>query len=272
MVIEPSAVEASASGGAQGFVISHPRKGVAQLTLDSPPANALTRAMRQRISEAWQSFEADDAIRVVVLASATSRHFSTGLDLAELMRDIEECSPEERHFWIDQFRWDPRHAGLTKPVIAAIDGYCLAGGLHLAQMCDLRIASDEAVFGIPEGRWSFPATFAWELARTIPSNIIMEMLLFPTRRFSARRMYEIGFVNAIETSSTLLVRALEWAEELVATPPSVLRAHKRLIDETAIPDRDATREVAESFARDLYVSDEQRDLLTHFVRGKSSTA
>ncbi len=182
------------------------------------------------------------------------------------MRDIEEHSPDERHFIIDQLRWDPRQAGLTKPVIVAIDGYCLAGGLHLAQMCDLRIASSEAIFGLPEGRWSFPATFAWELARSLPVNLVMEMLLFPRRRFSAHRMYEVGFLNAVEPSSSLLTVALDWAEELVATPAAALAAHKRLISETALPDWSAMLEQAPTYVRELYLGDEQHSLLRTFTR------
>ncbi len=260
------------SDAARGFGVSRPRPGVAQLTLDNPPANALTLAMRSELLETWRDFEADEEVRAVVVTSASSRHFSTGLDLIELMRDIEDESPQERHHRIDRFRWSPRDAGLTKPVIAAIDGYCLAGGLHFAQMCDLRIASHDAVFGIPEGRWAFPATFAWEMARAMPQNLIVEMLLFPDRRFSAGRMYEIGFLNAVVASANLLACALDWADELVASPQSALRAHKRLIEETSLPDFNATREFAASLVRELYDTDEQRDRLSRFTSGTPKTS
>lgn len=254
-------------GSVAGFRVSHPLDGVGQLTLDNPPANALTLSMRRGICDAWAQFEADESVRAVIVASSSERYFSAGLDLTELLDELESKrrSPEELHFMIDRLRWDPGHAGLTKPIVAAIDGYCLAGGFYVAHMCDLRVSSDTAVFGIPEGRWSFPATFAWEIARSIPTNLIAEMLLFPNRRFSAARMYEVGFLNSVVPSSDVLQCALNWAGELAAAPPAAVKAHKRLISETAIPDRDPMRELAASFVRELYYSEEQRKLLQEFV-------
>ena len=74
----------------------------------------------------------------------------------------------ERHAEMDLLQNDPLSLGVWKPIIGAINGYCLAGGWYLAQMCDVRIAETHALFGIPETRWAQPASFTWMLPRSVP--------------------------------------------------------------------------------------------------------
>lgn len=218
---------------------------VALVEIDHPPANSLTLEMRRRLADLWGELQRDDDVRAVVVTGAGDRFFSAGLDMDELAGWHEHASAEQRHRWIDQLTWDPWSNGLTKPLLAAIDGYCLAGGFYLAQMCDVRIAGVDAVFGIPEARWNHPAVFAGDLAQQLPLNLALEMVLWAERTHSAERMYELGFLNEVVADEEPRQVALRWATEVAELPPRAVQIHKRLLYEAANtggPDDRARRE------------------------------
>lgn len=230
-----------------GLVVEEARPGVAVLRIDRPPANALTYDLRLRILDAWRKARDEETIRAVVVTGTGDEFFSAGLDLEEVAswrgdRDL-------MHERIDLLRWDPEEADLWKPIIGAINGYCLAGGWSLAEMCDVRLASEHASFGIPEARWGLPAVFAWSLARRLPLNVALEASLWADRRFSATRMFELGWLNAVVPAERLLDVALDWAEEVAALPPEAVAAHKRIVRASV---EDGLRAAAERTVRPLY--------------------
>lgn len=231
------------------LVLENPRPGVVLLRIDRPPANALTYELRLRILDVWRQLRDDDAVRAIVVTGAGDRFFSAGLDLREVAS--WQHDPETMHERIDLLRWDPEAADLWKPIIGAINGYCLAGGWHLAEMCDVRIAADRASFGISEGRWGLPALFAWSLARRMPPNLALEALLFPDRKFSAERMFQLGWLNAVVPLEELLTVALDWATEVASLPADALAAHKKLLRSSTAAD-EALRAEAEATVRRLY--------------------
>ena len=117
---------------------------------------------------------------------------------------------------------------MAKPVIAAINGYCLAGGLELALGCDIRIASETASFGCPEVRWSILHGFgAMRLPTTVPMSVAMEMLL-TGERIDAARAREIGLVSRVVPPPALLPTAEQIAERIGQNGPIAIRLTKEL--------------------------------------------
>ncbi|HXP75717.1 MAG TPA: enoyl-CoA hydratase-related protein, partial [Stellaceae bacterium] len=115
-----------------------------------------------------------------------------------------------------------------KPVIAAINGYCLAGGLELAMGCDIRIASTAASFGAPEVRWSIIHGYgAMRLAQTVSHSVAMDMLL-TGERIDAKRAYEIGLVSRLVEPAELMPTARRIAGTIAANGPLAIRVTKEL--------------------------------------------
>ena len=107
--------------------------------------------------------------------------------------------------------------------------YCLAGGWRRAQYCDVRIAAEHALFGLPEVRWNLPASFMWQAARMMPYSMAMEMTLWGDRQYPAQRLYEIGFVNKVVAGDQLLDEAVRWAEQVCEMGPASVWAHKEVL-------------------------------------------
>ena len=118
---------------------------------------------------------------------------------------------------------------LNKPLIAAINGYCLGAGMMLALGCDVRIATDSATFGLPELRYGFPPGMGstWRLTRAIPLGPAMEMILTGDR-ISAAQALQWGLINRIVPVAELLPEAMKLAERITANPPLAVQASKEL--------------------------------------------
>ena len=197
------------------------------ITLNRPHArNAVTRAMADGVAAALDRFAADDGLAIGIVTGAGGS-FCAGMDLKGFLRG-ERPSIPGRGF-----------AGLTmappvKPLIAAVDGYALAGGMELALACDLIVASRTAKFGIPEVKRGLAARAGglMRLPRQLPYRVAMELAL--TGAFlSAERAYELGLVNRV-TDGAALDEGLALAEEIAANGPLAVRASKRVIAESRL--------------------------------------
>lgn len=207
-------------------IIFERRDGIAKITLNRPEVlNALDPATYQEITEAFLEIERDPEVRAGIVTGAGDRAFTAGADL-KLMHtgtaDLAQWSP-----W-RQDRWD---FGLTpsKPLIAAINGYALAGGLELALVCDIRIASPNAVFGTPEVKWNLLHGFgAYRLPRIISLSHAMEMLL--TGEFiDAQTAERIGLISRIVPAEELQAEAQRLAAQIAANGPMAVRMTKELV-------------------------------------------
>jgi len=199
------------------------RDGIAWVTLNRPEAlNAISRAVREGLDQAWTDAAADPAARVVVLSGAGGRAFSAGADLKE--RAVSDQGPAD-------VRWahGARDRTLRKPVIAAIDGYCFGGGFELALSCDIRIATTRAQFGLPEiRRGFFPGGGGpMRLARMIPLTNAMEMLLTGDP-IDAETALRLGIVSRVVSPEELLAAAEELARRMIRNAPLALEAVKEL--------------------------------------------
>ena len=205
------------------------------ITLDRPERmNAISPDMARELDAFWQSFDADDELHVAIITGA-GRAFCAGRDLVrpdahndEINRAATSASRREANpsnasglsSWGPDKTW--------KPVIAAINGWCLAGGFALALSCDLRIMSDTARIGsMAPKRGLLPGGGQVQrLARYVPFGKALELLL-RANHLDAQEAHRIGLVNAVTTPEALLPTAREWAEEIASNAPLAVRASKR---------------------------------------------
>jgi len=202
---------------------------IARITLNRPEAmNAFTPDTLQQLGQHLQAFDKDDALRVAILTGAGDKAFCAGADLKNYSKKeaagIGELWDHDRQF----FRPGGHGLNVSKPVIAAINGFCLAGGQELALACDIRIASTSASFGSPEVRWSIIHGYgALRLPRTVPLSVAMEMLL-TGERIDAARAYEIGLVSRLVAPDELLPTAERMAERISENGPLAIKITKEL--------------------------------------------
>jgi len=201
---------------------------ITRITINRPEAmNAFDLATARELGRRLEEFDRDDDARVAILTGAGDRAFSAGADLKKMHAGshaggITELWDHERQHRLGQ------RLEVAKPVIAAINGYCLAGGLELALGCDIRIASTTASFGCPEVRWAILHGFgAMRLPRTVPLSVAMEMLL-TGERIDARRAYEIGLVSRVVEPAALLPTATQLAERIGQNGPLAVKVTKEL--------------------------------------------
>ena len=196
--------------------------GVLIVTINRPEArNAMNKAAAEGIAAAMDRLEAEDELRVAILTGAGGT-FCSGMDLKGFLRG-ESPSIEGRGFG-GLSQWTPK-----KPLIAAVDGYALAGGMELALSCDLIVANSGAKFGIPEAKRGLAAAAGGliKLPRQIPPRIAMELAL--TGDFiDAQRAYALGFINRI-VDGPALDGAKELARAVAANGPLALIASKAII-------------------------------------------
>ncbi|WP_338468033.1 crotonase/enoyl-CoA hydratase family protein [Novosphingobium sp. ZN18A2] len=195
------------------------------VTINRPEAkNAMTKAAAEGISAAMDRLEAENDLRCAILTGAGGT-FCSGMDLKGFLRG-ESPSIEGRGFG-GLSQWTPK-----KPVIAAVDGYALAGGMELAMACDLIVASSTSKFGIPEAKRGLVAAAGGviKLPRQIPPRVAMELAL--TGDFiDATRAYELGFVNRV-VEGPAIGEAKALAAKIAENGPLALIASKAIVRES----------------------------------------
>ncbi|HEX2275846.1 MAG TPA: enoyl-CoA hydratase-related protein [Candidatus Tectomicrobia bacterium] len=201
---------------------------VVTITIDRPQAmNAMDRETSRELAEAFQDFDRDEQRLVAILTGAGDRAFSAGADLKKMYGRAKDGNIRE--IWDHERQWRlGQRLQVWKPVIAAINGYCLAGGLELAMGCDIRIASDTASFGCPEVRWGILHGYgALRLPKTVPLSAAMELLL-TGERISAQDAYRLGIVSRVVAPAELMPTARQLAEKICANGPLAVRITKEL--------------------------------------------
>lgn len=203
------------------------------VTLNRPEVlNAMDQRTHEELAAVWDDVEADDEVRVAVLTGAGDRAFSVGQDLKERARLIEQGAPPTSFGSRGQPGW-PRlteRFTLSKPVIARVHGYALGGGFELALACDLIIASEQAVFALPEARLGLVpgAGGAFRLARQVPLKVAMGYLL-TGRRMDAATALRLGLVNEVVPYEELDRCVADWTDDLIRSAPLSLRAIKESV-------------------------------------------
>jgi enoyl-CoA hydratase/carnithine racemase len=215
-------------------VLYEVRDRTAFITLNRPEQmNALNTALRTQLRDCLLQFRDDPEVWTAVITGAGDRAFSAGADLKEAAagrRNREEGgeAPARETNIAAVLRADMEK--IMKPMIAAINGYCLAGGLELALRCDIRIAADHAKFALTEvARGLLPGGGGTQrLPRAVPLGMAMEMI-FTAEHIDAAEAYRIGLVNRIMPLADLMPAAEELARKINANAPISVRASKEAI-------------------------------------------
>ncbi len=207
-------------------VLYDKQKNVVTMTMNRPDAlNSINRQLRKELAEAITQFD-EDADAYVAIITGAGRAFCAGRDLKERASDNAEgvqarafhsMSPDRPFMWPQTW----------KPLIAAVNGFALAGGWSIAQMCDLRLAAEDARLGISEARWGLMAPFATILPRLIPMAAAMELVL-TAEPITAQRAYEIGFVNRVVPGERLMDEAMALARRIARNAPLSVQYFKEL--------------------------------------------
>ena len=193
---------------------------VATITLNKPDRmNRLDAEIVDALHHSWERFMATDGERVAVIAG-NGRAFSAGADLHAIPHDLYRAIPGVG-------------VPVDKPVVAAVQGWCVGGGMVLTTMCDLMVAADDAMFSYPEVKIGFSGGLISNLASRIPHKIAMELLL-TGKPITAQRAYEVGYVNKLAPTDEVLAAAMVFAEGIAAQAPLPSRMLKRFTAE-ALP-------------------------------------
>ena len=181
--------------------------------------NAINKAVAIELQEAFAAFDRS-AQRVAVLAGAGGRAFSAGADVTDLP-ELWRCVPT---------------IGITteKPIVAAVGGWCIGGGLVLAMMCDLLVTAENARFSYPEGKLGITGGIIAGLAARIPHKVAMEIMLLG-EPIDAARAYQVGLANRIVSNGSEVEEAVALAEKAAGLAPLPLAAMKRFVNDGVLP-------------------------------------
>lgn len=205
------------------------KEAIATITLNRPEVmNAINQELACELSRAWEDFAKDSRMRTLIITGAGDKAFCTGADLKErsgMKVDIHVSS-----FWGHSFNLPMKGTECYKPVIVAVNGHCLAGGLELALMGDIRIASENATFGQPEINWGImPGMGATQrLPRILPYNLASEILLTGDP-IDAEHALRIGLINRVVPLPELMHAARVLSKILCEKPPLAMRAIKEAL-------------------------------------------
>ena len=223
------------------------RGSIALITLNRPRyRNAQNSAMTYALDAAFAQATNDDQVAVIVLAGAGD-HFSAGHDIGTPERDADQSFTRQAVLWWDHVGRagaDARYARemevylgmcrrwreIPKPVIAMVQGACIAGGLMLAWVCDLIVASDDAFFADPVVRMGIPGVEYFAHPWAVGPRFAKEML-FTGDRFSASRAYELGMVSRVVPRAELEETTFALADRIAGMPPFGLALAKRAVNQ-----------------------------------------
>ncbi len=191
------------------------------VALNNPSkGNAISKPMGEQVQRVMQEFEHRADLRVAIITGTGTRAFTFGADVAD---------PPELWRTIPTVGYKP-----LKPVICAVEGWCVGGGIVLAMMCDLMVCGSTAKFYYPEAKLGLTGGMIAGLVSRIPHKIAMEIALL-CRTIDAQRAERIGLVNEVVPEGEALAKAREWATELCGMAPMVVGEIKRMVTEEIIP-------------------------------------
>ena len=222
--------------------------------------NALNQATLLELATAFEAFSNDQAVRCVVL-TGSDRAFAAGADISEMSgKGISEMLTDTR---LNSWR---RLREFPKPIIAAVSGFCLGGGLELAMVCDIVIASESARFGQPEINLGIipGAGGTQRLTRAVGKSLAMEMVL-NARNLTALEALEVGLVSRVVPVETHLTQALQLATQIAARAPLALRLGKDSVNRAFDGSLDTGLEFERKNFVALFGTEDQKEGMTAFL-------
>jgi len=218
------------------------------VTLNRPERlNAFNGVLRKALHETYFEFAHDDEAWVMIL-TGNGRAFGSGQDLKEradrnaaMLAGEPDPMVQMPDHLVDIFPL-AESMNMWKPTIAAVNGICVAGGFNHAIQADVRIAAEDAEFGVTETRWNQAAAWVHHLSRIIGLGHALELVMWGDKRITAQRAYEIGLVNLVVPPEKLLETSMEWARRLLDLAPRSMRNLKEIVYKGAyMPPAEARR-------------------------------
>ena len=210
------------------LLVSVEEGGVAILTFNDPEKfNALGPDSHRDMERFCDFVEQCDNIRVAIITGAGERAFTSGMDVSQFIREDDDGESEQGEKPNPFKDLCDRIENLSKPVIAAINGYCIGGGVELALACDIRIASENALFRLPEvGLGIIPGAGGIQRIARMTSVALAKELALTARKMRALEAYEKGLVNKVVPLESLMDEALAWADMIAKQAPLAIRYAK----------------------------------------------
>jgi len=243
-------------------LLTDKQHGIGAIVVNRPDVrNAMNRRVMEDLRRALDEFREDDGVGIVVLTGAGEKAFVAGADIGELRERTARDGLAARM----QRLYDEIEA-YEKPTVAAVNGYALGGGLELAMACDIRIATENARFGLPETALSIipGAGGTQRLARLVGKGRAMEMIL-TGRAVDAEEAWAIGLVTKVVPQAGLMDAARETAGQILSKGPLAVRL-ARLAVQTGFETDQRTGLVVERLAQALlYASEDKREGTSAFI-------
>lgn len=240
-------------------VLVEARDGVLVVTINRPEAkNAMTKAAAEGIAAAMDRLDAEGDLRCAILTGAGGS-FCSGMDLKGFLAGEMPVAGNRGFGGLTS--WTPK-----KPIIAAVDGYALAGGMELALACDMIVASRGAKFGIPEAKRGLAAAGGGmiQLPRLLPRPLAMEMALTGDP-ITAERAHELGLVNVL-TEGPAIEGAMELAARVAANGPLAVAASKAVIRDSWLWPEDQAVALQSPYIDHVFSSEDAREGATAFAQ------
>jgi enoyl-CoA hydratase/carnithine racemase len=251
---------------AAAHLLLNVQDGIAVVTLNRPEAlNSINRAMRMEMLELFPALDVRKDVKVIVITGAGDKAFCTGADLKERSAKTTEEMVFERHYMTG--RSNTAVASVSKPVIAAIKGYCMAGGYEMVLQCDIAIASENAVFSLPEVTHGFfPGGGACQRLPRLVGYQVAKELIFTGRRWDAREAKELGLINKIVPLDKVMEEAMAMAKKIASYPSVGVMQAKRALNQSMETGISAGLRYDQEAWVGCMHSDEWKDKLGEFVR------
>ena len=246
-----------------GFVTYEQDGYVGIVTINRPEAlNALNTQVLKDLEAVFDSIDLDET-RAVVLTGAGEKAFVAGADIAAMCKMTKHEGYEFGKFGNDIFR---KIESLPIPTIAAVNGFALGGGNELAMSCDIRICSDNAVFGQPEVGLGITPGFGGtqRLARLVGTGKAKEMV-FSGLNIKADEAYRIGLVNAVYTKEELMPAVMKLAKKIASNAPIAVRNCKQAITDGFLSDLDHAIAIEEKYFSDCFGTEDQQAGMEAFL-------
>jgi enoyl-CoA hydratase/carnithine racemase len=205
--------------------------GIAVVTLNRPEAlNSINRAMRMEMMKLFPELDMRQDVKVIVVTGTGDKAFCTGADLKERSTRTTEEMVHDRHYLTSKST--SIISNVSKPVIAAIKGYCMAGGYEMVLQCDISICSDNAIFALPEVTHGFfPGGGACQRLPRLVGYQMAKELIFTGRRWDAKEAKELGLVNKVVPLDKVFDEAMAMARKIASYPSIGVIQSKRALNQ-----------------------------------------
>ena len=240
--------------------------GIGWITFNSPARrNAMSLDMWQGLADILRQMSLDDSLRVVVLKGAGDKAFVSGADISEF--EEKRSSQKDRNAYEDAFD-DALNtlANFSRPVVAMIQGFCIGGGLAIALNTDIRIATEDSIFGIPAAKLGLG--YGFEAIKTLESLVgpsSAKDILFTARFLNTEEALRIGLINSIVSRAELEEAVLDYVNCIAANAPLTIKSVKATVAEVIKDPSQSSPEHINKLVNDCFLSEDYKEGRTAFM-------